>query len=556
MNGAVPKPRFTAWLRALILPLILLVIALGPLVFTFWSQMRGPEQYDQAALREWFEEGRVFRSTLAQLVNEYRKSPPDEARIQAIVVNKHLSSLGEMTRKYPGQLPLFPILYRLEVELPQPGADTLAWDSNLPRGRKSLPMLEVALKDGNESVGTLKVWYQLHAYNKQEQAAQEMQTLGRWLSAAAALIVVLAIGSGYFLLRRERRRELQQLLAQHQVEHAEKLLLENELRRQEAEHLREEAERKFLEQRVATHEAEQKALEVKSQLYASIGIMAGSYAHNIKNLLVRPNDLIRRCMETNGLRSDQKHMLGEVGDTLHTVTERLQQILKTVRRDPTRSELAPIDLNDVAQEIGRAWQDMARDKWKLTLTVETFPQPLVIEADHSHLMQAVENLLFNARDATYEMRHRVREEARGLKVADSLRESASTRGASGPQSGEAERKREALIAAAAWKGAVTVRTGLNGGQAVLEITDNGIGMTPEVRQRCVETHFSTKRNNALFEGDTTGMGLGLSFVQTILETHGGRMEIESEPMRGTTFRLAFPLRASSPLAPSGERGRG
>ena len=36
------------------------------------------------------------------------------------------------------------------------------------------------------------------------------------------------------------------------------------------------------------------ALEMKSQLYASIGIMAGSYAHNIKNLLVRPNDLLAR----------------------------------------------------------------------------------------------------------------------------------------------------------------------------------------------------------------------------------------------------------------------
>ena len=40
---------------------------------------------------------------------------------------------------------------------------------------------------------------------------------------------------------------------------------------------------------------------MKSQLYASIGIMAGSYAHNIKNLLVRPNDLLARCLEADGL---------------------------------------------------------------------------------------------------------------------------------------------------------------------------------------------------------------------------------------------------------------
>jgi len=65
--------------------------------------------------------------------------------------------------------------------------------------------------------------------------------------------------------------------------------------------------------------------------------MAGSYAHNIKNLLVRPNDLLRRCLEGDGLSSDQVHMLHEVRQTLGTVTERLQQILRTVRRDPSRS---------------------------------------------------------------------------------------------------------------------------------------------------------------------------------------------------------------------------
>ena len=63
----------------------------------------------------------------------------------------------------------------------------------------------------------------------------------------------------------------------------------------------EETERKLLEQRLATQAAERQALELKSQLYASIGIMAGSYAHNIKNLLVRPNDLLRRCLEADGL---------------------------------------------------------------------------------------------------------------------------------------------------------------------------------------------------------------------------------------------------------------
>ena len=102
--------------------------------------------------------------------------------------------------------------------------------------------------------------------------------------------------------------------------------------------------------------------------------------------------------------------------------------------------------------------------------------------------------------------------------------------------------RQALIAAAAWKGEVVVRVRGTDGWAVLEITDNGIGMTEEVRQRCTETHFSTKRNNALFEGMTAGMGLGLSFVQVILDHHGAKIEVESQPLQGATFRVRFPLK--------------
>src|SRR5207237_1042572 len=49
-----------------------------------------------------------------------------------------------------------------------------------------------------------------------------------------------------------------------------------------------------------------------------------------------------------------------------------------------------------------------------------------------------------------------------------------------------------------------------------------------------------KRDNALYEGHSTGMGLGLSFVTVILEHHRAELEILSEPLRGTTFRVRFP----------------
>ena len=78
---------------------------------------------------------------------------------------------------------------------------------------------------------------------------------------------------------------------------------------------------------------------------------------------------------------------------------------------------------------------------------------------------------------------------------------------------------------------------------ILEVEDNGIGMTDEVHRRCTETHFSTKRDNGLHAGNSVGMGLGLSFVVVILEHHRAEMTIVSQPLQGAPFRLSFPAAA-------------
>jgi signal transduction histidine kinase len=202
----------------------------------------------------------------------------------------------------------------------------------------------------------------------------------------------------------------------------------------------------------------------------------------------------------------------------------LQQILKTVRRDPHTADLGPIDLARLARETADTWGDMARDKWKLIVRAEISPHPLVVRGDLSHLQQAIENLLFNARDATFEMRNHLREEARKCPP---------------------EARKQRLIDAAGWKGEVAVAVRRDGDHAVFEVRDNGIGMTESVRRNCLTTYFSTKRDNAIYEGYTAGMGLGLSFVAMVLEHHAAKLEIESEPLRGATFRVRFPLAGSA-----------
>ncbi|MCS7017309.1 MAG: ATP-binding protein, partial [Gemmatales bacterium] len=68
--------------------------------------------------------------------------------------------------------------------------------------------------------------------------------------------------------------------------------------------------------------------------------------------------------------------------------------------------------------------------------------------------------------------------------------------------------------------------------------------------RCTELFFTTKRDNAAYRGQSTGMGLGLPFVKLVVERHGGELRIESEPQRGTRVRILLPLttdhRAESP----------
>jgi signal transduction histidine kinase len=373
----------------------------------------------------------------------------------------------------------------------------------------------------------------LHTFNtfqKDRSNTRTNQLIGLGILFPASLLVMFLV---YRTLRRERIQEVRQWRAAVAAEHSELELLETRLKHQEAEQATEELGRKLLEQELeATKlagraaEAERAALELKSQLYASIGIMAGSYAHNIKNLLVRPNDLLTRCMDSEAMNPDQHGMLQEVKSTLGTVTERLQQILRTVRRDPNKVEVTPINLGDLVAETTRTWASTAWDKWKARVTENVASEPLIVSGDLSHLQQAIENLLFNARDATFEMRNHLREEARRVASLD-------------PES-----RKQKLIEAASWKGEIQLRTRRDGDHAILEVQDNGIGMTEEVRRNCLTTHFSTKRDNALYEGYNAGMGLGLSFVAVVLEHHAAKLEIESSPLRGAIFRVKFPIAGS------------
>lgn len=558
ISPPVPVWRYVVRLAPLVILWLLMAGLLGWMLYTWagWS-----EQADRADMREWLDNTRIFRKTLAELVREYvdlltdENPGPDYAnrlKNKRNEIEEQIRATIEPTRVYSAQLPLFPEVYKLEIDFPGislrsgSAVPPIIWESSKPKpggpGRAQLHTLEFDPLGRKNSKAEIRMEYQLHTYNQMQHQHDEY----RFWQTVAVIVVLLSLLFVASLVirffRRERARELDRLRIAASVEHrerallqamverqlVEKELLESRVKQQEAERATEDLGRKILEQQLdaaqlesRAAEAEKSALELKSQLYASIGIMAGSYAHNIKNLLVRPNDLLTRCMEADGTNREQQGMLQEVKATLGTVTERLQQILRTVRRDPTNAAISRIDLAALVRESQRTWAEMGRDKWKIAIVADSPDRSLWVNGDHSHLQQAIENLVFNARDATFEMRNHLRDEAK--RETDPIS------------------RKQKLLQAAAWKGEVSLSTMTSGDYAVLEVRDNGIGMTEEVRKSCLKTHFTTKRDNALYEGYSAGMGLGLSFVAVVLEHHHGTMEIESAPLRGTTFRIRIPL---------------
>ena len=88
-------------------------------------------------------------------------------------------------------------------------------------------------------------------------------------------------------------------------------------------------------------------------------------------------------------------------------------------------------------------------------------------------------------------------------------------------------------------GTITVRARPDGDGVRVEVADTGVGMSDEIRRRCLEPFFSTKGQQ--------GSGLGLSLVNAIIERHRGTLAIESRPGAGTTIVMRFP--PGTPPAP-------
>jgi two-component system OmpR family sensor kinase len=81
---------------------------------------------------------------------------------------------------------------------------------------------------------------------------------------------------------------------------------------------------------------------------------------------------------------------------------------------------------------------------------------------------------------------------------------------------------------------------------VLEVRDQGPGLTPEQAERVFERFYRTDKARSRAHG---GTGLGLSIVAAITAAHGGTVEVATEPGRGATFRVVLPVAEPAPPPP-------
>jgi two-component system, NtrC family, sensor kinase len=246
-------------------------------------------------------------------------------------------------------------------------------------------------------------------------------------------------------------------------------------------------------ERTAQLQQAQKHL-LKADRLASLGQLAASVAHEINNPLsgvLNYAALMGRILKDDGVPRDRVAEFRGYLDRVTEQTARAARIVSDLLAFSRRSKphRAPSDLNAIV----RATVGLVSHKLKL-LNVWASLQleeglPL-LACDASQMQQVILNLVMNAAEAT---------RARG--------------------SGHV---------------AVLTSRSEDGESVVLEVTDDGEGIPKETLDRIFDPFFTTK-------DDGKGVGLGLAVVYGIVESHGGRIEVQTAASQGTTFQVTLPL---------------
>lgn len=225
---------------------------------------------------------------------------------------------------------------------------------------------------------------------------------------------------------------------------------------------------------------------VQHEKLRALGQLAGGVAHDFNNtlgIILGRAQLLQRVAKDEsmlrGLRTIEKAAF-DGGETVRRIQD--------FARARTGRDFTDVDVNALLEDV----VEITRTRWKddaelrnVTIDVELAPGVTPnIKGNASELREVYTNLVFNAVDAM-------------------------------PDGGR-----------------LRLESRTEGNDSVVFVSDGGRGMTEEVRARIFDPFFTTK--------GPLGMGLGLSVVYGIVERHGGKISVESEPGRGTRFMIRIP----------------
>jgi PAS domain S-box-containing protein len=248
----------------------------------------------------------------------------------------------------------------------------------------------------------------------------------------------------------------------------------------------------------------------QAQKMQAVGQLAGGVAHDFNNLLTAINGYAELLTGDAGLSADARAFAAHI----HAAGTRAAHLTRQLLAFSRRQVLEPrvVDLNAVVAETTHLLRRLIGED--VALATALSPTPCGVRADAGQVQQVLLNLAVNARDAM----------PAGGRLTVAVRTGAPAGDEAGPQPGGAAADPRAF--------------------AELAVSDTGCGMTPEVRERIFEPFFTTK-------GVGKGTGLGLATVFGIVTAHGGHIRVESEPGRGSVFRVYLP-RVADPAPPAPE----
>jgi PAS domain S-box-containing protein len=231
-----------------------------------------------------------------------------------------------------------------------------------------------------------------------------------------------------------------------------------------------------------------------SEKLASIGLLSAGVAHEINTPLTGISSYIQMLQK----KLTDTHY-AQILEKVEAQTDRVARIIKNLlafARSPSEASFQRVDLKQSLEEI-LSLIDYRLKTLNIRLALDLAAVP-PIYAQGERLQQVFINIILNALDAM-------------------------------PGGGE-----------------LRIRLALEDGAAVIRISDTGTGIKPEHRSRIFDPFFTTK-------GVGKGTGLGLSISYAIVKEHDGRIDVQSEVGRGSTFTIILPANhggAPKPAAPA------